>query len=230
MTNQQLFQAFAEQLGNTHRKFPYFKEFQGPLDYLKQYRKNLIQEFFDTLKTEAEMRLFVVPVDPTSDIMTLTGMASSPPSSEGNRSSNVSRENDDNKDRTSPADSNFTSRPSTNKDEDDSSKTYEPDLARRMVNQLDVSKNVLGKVAMPPRAGQPGLQRQRPNTGATNASRKSSSDAITDDKSKRKDAPEGERNPSSSIREPVSENDIFATADLIPTSKGYMTVEDWNSG
>lgn len=57
MSNEGLFSQFATALQNSSRH-PLIG-FDGPLDYLKQYRKNLIQEFFDTLESETEMRFFL---------------------------------------------------------------------------------------------------------------------------------------------------------------------------
>lgn len=63
IANESLFSQFAAALDNSSSR-NMLLGFDGPLDYLKEYRKNLIQEFFDTLKVEAEMRFFMAKDDP----------------------------------------------------------------------------------------------------------------------------------------------------------------------
>jgi hypothetical protein len=63
LSDETLFEQFALNLEKS-RASPLLLGFDGPMDFLKQYRKNLIQEFFETLKIEAEIRLFKVRDNP----------------------------------------------------------------------------------------------------------------------------------------------------------------------
>ncbi len=211
MTNEQLFQAFADQLGKTHRKFRFFKEFQGPLDYLKQYRRTLIQEFFDAFKTVAEMRLSVVPVDPTTAMFQLT--RASHLGSDGKKSSSASKENANK--------SNAASRRTTNKKELDSTKSQEPNSANRIVvNKIKSNSNLPkfgGPVPLPPPP-------HRPST----ASKASAGTSRGADELKHKDRPKKEHD-AATIHETDSKQDIFSTTDLIPSHliQSTGTLESW---
>jgi len=216
MSDEKLFSAFADQLAKAHRKFTFFKEFQGPLDYLKQYRRNLIQEFFDTLKTEAEMRLFVVPVDRTSTLL---------PNPNSNRlTANTTRGSSGSGEKTEDDDggaigesSSMNSfhpgkdpNPNAANDDASSTKSYNPNLANRIVRQAITHAN------------------KKPSEAKVG---KKASISITSEENRNKvivqDLNDGD---DAGLEEPSSKQHIVAPTDFIPTSHGYMTVEDWNLG
>lgn len=212
MTDEQLFQAFADQMGKTHRKFRFFKEFQGPLDYLKQYRKNLIQEFFDAFKTVAEMRL-VVPVDPTTALFQLTG--ASHLGSDGEKSSSASKEK--------AGKSKIATRRTTNKEELDNKKSHEPNSANRIVvNKIKSNSNLPkfgGPVPLPPPP-----QPQKPS----NTSKASAGTSGAANEPKSKDRHKKEQD-AVAIHETDSKQDIFSATDLIPSHmiQSNGTLKSW---
>lgn len=197
MTNEKLFQAFADQLGKSYRKFPFYKEFQGPADYLKQYRRNLIQEFFDTLKTEAEMRLFVVPVDPNSELFRLAATSPVPSTlkSSDRTYTNINLKLSGTSIATTKTEETF--------------KSLDSDGGTKSSNKVQ-GMNQESTFSKPQILTGANADTQRPAAGNDNAKKQDPGDT--------------------SARESASKDGIFTTADYIPTSKGYMKVEDWNSG